>query len=215
MFLVIGGIIYYCNGSQDIRWVGGLMLYSPFLWVSYLIGGVSLIGLPYFSGYLYKFFLINSLVNNFIYIKGGEFFLLLSYFFTIFYVFRLGYLVFLTNKNGHKNIYKIKKISIFYIISLFTLCLVIMFFHYFWVNLIFINLKNISNSYFFNIYQSYTYQNLEITYLSAYLWFLIYFFIFFFLFFFNVLSLNLNWNFFKNWYFLNNIFLIFFIYYIF
>lgn len=214
MFLVIGGIIYQSNGSQDIRWLGGLMVYTPFLWISYVIGGFSLIGLPYFSGYFYKNFLINSLINNLIYLKGGEFVLLISYFFTIFYVSRLGYLVFLNNKNGHKNIYKIKNFSIFYIISLFILGIVIVFGQYFWINLIYMNIKNISNSYFFNLFQNYQYYLYELTYLSSYFWILIYMFTLMFLFYLNFLNLNLNWNFFKNWSLLVSIFCFIFIFFV-
>jgi len=29
MFLTVGSIIMYCNGCQDIRWMGGLLLYIP------------------------------------------------------------------------------------------------------------------------------------------------------------------------------------------
>ena len=47
MFLVVGGIILHCNGSQDIRWMGGLLSYIPVLWVAYVAGGSCLIGLPY------------------------------------------------------------------------------------------------------------------------------------------------------------------------
>lgn len=212
MFLIIGGIIYHNNGSQDIRWMGGLMNYAPILWLFYLIGGFSLIGLPYFSGYFYKFFLINNLINNLIFLRGGEFFLFLSYFFTIFYVVRLGYLVFLTNKNGHKSIYKFKNYSILYIILIIFLSFVIIFSQSFWINLLVLNYKNISGSYISNLFQNYQYNIIELSYTSAYFWIFIYLFIFIIFFILNLLNLNLNWNFLKNWNFLINIFCILFIY---
>ena len=214
MFLVIGGIIYQNNGSQDIRWMGGLLLYSPFLWINYLIGGISLIGLPYFSGYYYKNFLINNLLNNYLFLKGGELLLLFSYFFTIFYVIRLGYLVFLTNKNGHKSLYKNKNFSILYLISLFILSFIITVFHTFWINLINLNLKNLNQSLFYNSINNYNIIIEELTYFSAYIWIIIYIIISINLFILFLINLNLNWYFLKNWYFLINLFLLNFIYYI-
>jgi NADH:ubiquinone oxidoreductase subunit 5 (subunit L)/multisubunit Na+/H+ antiporter MnhA subunit len=47
LFLVMGGIILHCNGCQDVRWMGGLFMYIPVLLVSYFVGGICLIGLPY------------------------------------------------------------------------------------------------------------------------------------------------------------------------
>jgi NADH:ubiquinone oxidoreductase subunit 5 (subunit L)/multisubunit Na+/H+ antiporter MnhA subunit len=111
--------------------MGRTFKFSIYLWINYIIGSLCLIGLPYFSGYYYKYYLLNNLINNFIYLKGGEFFLLISYFFTIFYTFRLGYLVFLNKKNGHKILYKNKKIAIIYIISLLFLGFMILSYHYF------------------------------------------------------------------------------------
>ena len=214
MFLIIGGIIYQNNGSQDIRWMGCLLIYNPILWLNYVIGGICLIGLPYFSGYYYKYFLINNLINNQIYLKGGEFFLLLSYFFTIFYVSRLGYLVFLSNKNGHKSLYKNKKISIIFIFSLLFLSLIIIFFHIFWINLLNLNIKNINNSLVYNSLQNNLYYIEELTYLTSYIWIFIYFTIIFFFYINNIINLNYNWNYFKNWYFLLNFIIFFFIFFI-
>ena len=212
MFLIIGGIIYHCNGLQDIRWMGGILIYNPFLWLNYIIGGISLIGLPYLSGYYYKNYLLNILINSNNYLIGGEIVLLISYFFTIFYVVRLGYLVFLTNKNGHKSIYKVKKISIFYIVTLLFLSLVVSFLHIFWINLLFTN-NNISTSIFFNSINNYSIKITELTYLSAYLWVSVYIFIFIFIFIYMFITLNHNYSFFKNLLFLTNLFFTLFIYF--
>lgn len=95
--------------------MGGLFIYYPFIFICYFIGSIGLAGLPYFTGYFYKNYLILNLLNNFLYFNGGELLIYISYFFTIFYLLRIGFFVFLTNKNGHKNIYKIKKIpELFY-----------------------------------------------------------------------------------------------------
>jgi NADH-quinone oxidoreductase subunit L len=54
LFLVVGAIIFYCNGCQDIRWMGGLYKFIPVLFVLYTVGAVAMGGLPYFSGYYCK-----------------------------------------------------------------------------------------------------------------------------------------------------------------
>lgn len=212
MFLVIGSIIYVNNGNQDIRWMGCLMVYYPFIWISYLFGSICLIGLPYFTGYFYKTYLINSVLNSNKFLLGGELFIVFSYFFTFFYLFRLGYVVFFGNKNGHHSIYKVKYISSYYIFFMILLSFIIMFSQVFWVNLIFMN--KINYSVFSSSYQNITFLLNDLTYLTSYLWIIIYFFIFFFIIFLGLINLNHEWLFFKNWNLILNVFLIIIIYYI-
>jgi NADH:ubiquinone oxidoreductase subunit 5 (subunit L)/multisubunit Na+/H+ antiporter MnhA subunit len=47
LFLIIGMIIMYCDGCQDIRYMGGLFLYIPGIFFFYLIASLCLMGLPY------------------------------------------------------------------------------------------------------------------------------------------------------------------------
>lgn len=193
MFLIVGNIIYNNNGCQDIRWIGNSFKYSKFLWVNYIIGGLCLIGLPYFSGYYYKNYLLNSLINNFLYLRGGEFILLFSYFFTIFYVFRIGYIVFLSSKAGHKNVYKIKKFSLFFITSFIFLSTYIYLFHFFWINLIYLNILNLIDSKIFSSIRINSFFFFDLTYLSSYLWVIIYVYIFIVLYVAFYLTLTKEW----------------------
>lgn len=215
MFLVIGGLIFFANGVQDIRWMGGLMVYSPFLWSSFLIGGLSLIGIPYFSGYTYKLYLINNLLHNYLFFFGCEFILLLSYFFTFFYVTRLGYIVFFSSKNGHKILYKYKNLSIFYYIHLFILGYIITFSSSFWQNILNLNYFNLIPNFFFNNISLYNPYINDLFYLSGYLWYLVYIFIFIVIFIYTIFTLNLTWSYFKYWNFFNLMFYSLFLYLIF
>ena len=214
-FLVIGGLIFFANGVQDIRWMGGLLVYNPFLWSAFIIGGLSLIGIPYFSGYSYKLYIINNLLHGNLFFYGSEFILLFSYFFTFFYVTRLGYIVFFSSKNGHKILYKYKNLSIFYYIHLFILGFIITFSSTFWQNILNLNYFNLINNYFYNNLAFYNPYINDLLFLSAYIWYIIYAFIFIFIFIFSIFTLNFNWSFLKHWSMLNTLLYLIFLYLIF
>jgi NADH:ubiquinone oxidoreductase subunit 5 (subunit L)/multisubunit Na+/H+ antiporter MnhA subunit len=199
MFLLMGGIILHCNGCQDIRWMGGLLVYIPTLWVGYVVGGSCLIGLPYWSGYYCKYLLLQSLSNSFTLCKGIEYILLLSYIFTAIYIFRAGYLIFLGSKNGHRKIYRNKPTSLLYICSLLFLSVMILFSTYFWINLLYTNKNLLNNSIFFKSYFKINIFLDEIPYDSLYLWLIIYFLNYFCLLFWLILSINTSVNFLKYW----------------
>ena len=215
MFLVIGGIIYHCNGMQDSRWMGGLLLYTPFLWSAFFIGGLSLIGIPYFSSYTYKLYIINSLLNNYIFFSGCEFILVMSYFFTFFYISRLGYIIFFSTKNGHKIIYKIKNISILYYIHILLLGFIISFSSNFWQTILSLNYYNLTINIFNNNSLNYNPFLNDIFFFTGYIWYIIYMLIFIVLFIYLILNLNTYWSFIKNWFFILNIINTIFIYSIF
>ena len=200
MFLVIGGIIYHCNGMQDIRWMGSLLLYIPFLWSAFFIGSLSLIGIPYFSSYTYKLYIINALLNNYIFFTGCEYILILSYFFTFFYISRLGYIIFFSTKNGHKVIYKYKNISILYYIHILLLGFIISFSSNFWQNILNLNYFNLLNNYIYNNNNIYNPYINDIHFFTGYIWYFIYLFIFIIVFIYKIINLNNNLLFFKNWY---------------
>lgn len=199
LFLVIGGIILHCNGCQDVRWMGGLYFYIPVLWISYFIGGICLIGLPYWSGYYCKFYICEAVFNSTLIVRGGDFIILFSYIFTAIYVFRLGYLVFFGIKNGHKSIYKVKYNSLIYTIDLIFLGLLILFFGIFWINLIDSNVIAIMNSYFFKTIFFYKYTAYFISYYSFWLWVIVYLFVFIIWFFWFFFKISFTWNFFFFW----------------
>nr|QIB71966.1 NADH dehydrogenase subunit 5 [Gruberia lanceolata] len=214
LFLVVGGIMLHCGGCQDLRWMGGLFLYIPTLAVSYLIGGICLIGLPYWSGYYCKFYIWYAITDSSILLRGGEYFLLVSYILTFFYVCRTGYLVFLGPKNGHRRIYINKPTSLLYIYDLLLLGIIILFMGTFWVNLVDSNYSYLTGSLYYKSFTFFQYINYELSYLSLYLWVIVYLIITIFFTFWLVFSLNFTWNIFKYWFyitlFLNILFLIIF-----
>jgi NADH:ubiquinone oxidoreductase subunit 5 (subunit L)/multisubunit Na+/H+ antiporter MnhA subunit len=197
MFLVIGGIILHCNGCQDIRWMGGLLPYIPVLWVAYVSGGICLIGLPYWSGYYSKYYIMSALSNSFVLFKGVEYILLLSYFFTVFYVCRAGYLIFLGPKNGHRKIYRLKPTSLLYTFDLFILLFVILFSSYIWINLLYTSKQLIYNNIFIKSFYYFNYITIEISKDLLYFWIIIYLLNFFVIAFWIIISWNFSWNFLK------------------
>ncbi len=113
LFLAAGSIIHSLNGKQDIREMGNLITIQPVGYISFFIGSFALIGLPFFSGFYSKDFILEySYINltkyaYFAYILG-----IISAFFTTFYSIRLIYLVFFS---------KIKTISKINLLNLHNL----------------------------------------------------------------------------------------------
>lgn len=214
LFLVVGGIILHCNGTQDIRWMGGLLLYTPGLFVAYIAGGLCLVGLPYWSGYYCKFYILKSIFSSSILLNGGNYILLISYVLTFFYVFRLGYLVFLGSKNGHRKIYRLKPTSLLYLYDLIVLGFIILFTASVWINLVDTNYNFFGSGLVVNSINKLNIFFFELTYTSLYLWLLTYFIISVIVFVWFVVVNNFSWNFLKYW-FLNFVLFIFlFIYFI-
>jgi proton-translocating NADH-quinone oxidoreductase chain L len=54
LFLVAGYIIHAINNEQDIRQLGGLLYVLPFAYIGIMIGSLSLLGFPFFSGFFSK-----------------------------------------------------------------------------------------------------------------------------------------------------------------
>ncbi|MHB8167815.1 MAG: NADH-quinone oxidoreductase subunit L, partial [Sulfuricella sp.] len=54
LFLAAGSVIMGMHHDQDIRNMGGLRKYMPITWITFLIGTLSLIGTPFFSGFYSK-----------------------------------------------------------------------------------------------------------------------------------------------------------------
>ncbi len=95
LFLAAGSVIIAMHHEQDIRKMGGLKKYMPITyWVS-LVGSLSLIGFPGFSGYFSKDAIILAAQNADIPGAGYAYLMvLLGVFVTAFYTFRMFFLVF-------------------------------------------------------------------------------------------------------------------------
>lgn len=54
MFLGAGSVIHGLSGEQDMRKMGGLRKFMPITYMSFLMGWLSIIGAPFFSGFFSK-----------------------------------------------------------------------------------------------------------------------------------------------------------------
>jgi len=112
LFLTSGYLIHMLSNEQDLRKMGGLLKVVPLIYICLLIGSVSLMGVPYFSGFFSKDFIIESfysiVVNNTIglntysIILFAQLLLSISVLFTIFYSSKVIYFVFISSFNGFK-----------------------------------------------------------------------------------------------------------------
>jgi NADH-ubiquinone oxidoreductase chain 5 len=130
LFLTAGGVIHSLNGKQDIREMGSLLKLQPVLYISFFIGSFALVGLPFFSGYYSKDFILEfAFVNYNNYASFGYLLALIGAFFTAFYSMRLIYLTFISSiKNVNKtNILNLHKLSNFIYFPLLILSLLSIF----------------------------------------------------------------------------------------
>jgi len=107
LFLVAGSIIHSLYEEQDIRKMGGLFAIFPLSYCFFILGSMSLIGFPFFSGYYSKDFgieLLYTLITP--YDKYLYYISILGILFTSFYSFRVIYLVFVRRSSGNNLYYK-------------------------------------------------------------------------------------------------------------
>src|SRR5580693_8204089 len=111
LFLGAGSIIHAMNDNQDLRKYGGLKLYLPLSYSIILIASLSLIALPFMSGYYSKDFILESAYGQF-YISSiiVYFIAIIGATFTSLYSIKILYLAFITNPNGllidYKNVHE-------------------------------------------------------------------------------------------------------------
>lgn len=95
LFLAAGSVIHSMNNEQDMRKMGFLINYLPFTYTSILIGSLSLMALPFLTGFYSKDFILEIALKyylfqgNFSYILGT-----LTALLTAFYSIRLIILTF-------------------------------------------------------------------------------------------------------------------------
>jgi NADH-ubiquinone oxidoreductase chain 5 len=92
LFLTAGLLIHSFNNHQDIRKFGGFIFFTPISYIYFLIGTLSIISWPFFSGFYSKDFILESsfFSNSFIYLLS-----IIGVFITISYSFRLYTLIFM------------------------------------------------------------------------------------------------------------------------
>ena len=104
LFLSAGSVIHAMSDEQDMRKMGGIVQLVPFTYSMMLIGSLSLVGFPFLTGFYSKDAILEfayaycSISGNFAYWLGS-----MSVCFTSYYSFRLLFLTFLGENNGHKS----------------------------------------------------------------------------------------------------------------
>ena len=103
LFLCAGSIIFTFSHEQDIRKLGGLITFVPFVYSAFLISFLALIGFPFLSGFYSKELLIELSFSSY---NINSFFIYwvssLSACLTSFYGSRALYLTFLVKNNSFK-----------------------------------------------------------------------------------------------------------------
>ena len=95
LFLAAGSVIIGMHHDQDMRNMGNLRKYMPITWATMLIGNLSLIGTPLFSGFYSKDSIIEAVHASNLTGSGFAYFAVLaSVFVTAFYAFRQYFIVF-------------------------------------------------------------------------------------------------------------------------
>jgi len=95
LFLAAGSVIIGMHHDQDIRNMGGLRKYMPVTWLTFLLGTLSLIGTPFFSGFYSKEHIIEAAGAAHVWGAGFAYYAtLIGVFVTSLYSFRVYFLVF-------------------------------------------------------------------------------------------------------------------------
>ncbi len=108
LFLCAGSVIHAISDEQDIRKMGSLINFLPITYSLMLIGSLALVGFPFLTGFYSKDFILElSQIFRYsnIHLFYGAFSCWLgnlSVLFTAFYSFRLIFLTFINNFNGHR-----------------------------------------------------------------------------------------------------------------
>lgn len=95
LFLAAGSVIIGMHHDQDMRNMGGLKKYMPITWITMLLGSLSLIGTPFFSGFYSKESILDAVyLSHQPSATVAYWALTISVFVTAFYSFRLYFIVF-------------------------------------------------------------------------------------------------------------------------
>ena len=138
LFLAAGAIIHSLADVQDIRRMGGLQQFLPFVYSAVIVGSLSLMALPWLSGFYSKDLIIELAYAQYT-VSGFTAYALgtITAALTAFYSFRLISLVFLSYPNAPRTDYlHVHEASIHVIIPLAVLSLFSIFFGYIFSDLL-------------------------------------------------------------------------------
>nr|YP_009731374.1 NADH dehydrogenase subunit 5 [Vespa simillima simillima]QHQ97687.1 NADH dehydrogenase subunit 5 [Vespa simillima simillima]QXU75782.1 NADH dehydrogenase subunit 5 [Vespa simillima xanthoptera] len=133
LFMCSGILIHQMNNNQDIRFMGSLISYYPFVSLVFFISLLSLCGFPFFSGYYSK----DLIMELFLMTKMNMFsmfMLMISTLFTVSYSIRLIILVYL-NYMSKMNYFILVSENLLMSLSLIILYLYSLIIGYFLINL--------------------------------------------------------------------------------
>src|ERR1700710_2509581 len=101
LFLGAGAVIHAVADNQDFRKYGGLIHYLPLTYSVMLIASLSLVAIPFMTGFYSKDFILESAYGQY-YLSGTivYFVATIGAMFTTLYSAKVLYLTFLTNPNG-------------------------------------------------------------------------------------------------------------------
>src|SRR3978361_474850 len=106
LFLGAGSVIHSVSDNQDFRKYGGLKAFLPLTYTVMLIASLSLVALPFMSGFYSKDFILESSYGHFYFSSITVYFIsTIGAMFTTLYSVKVLYLTFLSNPNGPANSY--------------------------------------------------------------------------------------------------------------
>lgn len=130
LFLSSGSIIHAIADEQDIRKIGRLNIINPVTYICFVIGSLSLMGLPFLSGFYSKDLIIEVAYSNFFF-RFTFWISLISACLTSFYSIRGLHYVFFSNTNIQKKTFKsLHESDNFIIVTLSTLAILSISFAY-------------------------------------------------------------------------------------
>ena len=132
LFLGAGAVIHAVADNQDFRKYGGLRPFLPLTYTVMLIASLSLVAIPFMTGFYSKDFILESAYGQFYFSSIVIYFIAtIGAMFTTLYSVKVLYLTFLTNPNGPIINYKqVHEADIYMSLPLIILALFSIFFGY-------------------------------------------------------------------------------------
>jgi NADH-ubiquinone oxidoreductase chain 5 len=135
LFLGAGAVIHAVTDNQDFRKYGGLIYYLPLTYSVMLIASMSLVAIPFMSGFYSKDFILESAFGQYYLSSITVYFVaIIGAMFTTLYSIKVLYLTFLTNPNGplinYKTGHSAHEADIYMSIPLILLAVFSIFFGY-------------------------------------------------------------------------------------
>jgi NADH-ubiquinone oxidoreductase chain 5 len=132
LFLGAGAVIHAVADNQDFRKYGGLRPFLPLTYSVMLIASLSLVAIPFMTGFYSKDFILESAYGQFFFSSTVVYFIAtIGAMFTTLYSAKVLYLTFLTNPNGPLINYKqAHEADIYMSLPLVILALFSIFFGY-------------------------------------------------------------------------------------